>query len=501
MATSPSPYEPVTADEVLSAQFTHIKRGGYDTQEVDTLLDRIAATLDRDQVAMPEGSMTAEDVRTAQFTQVKRGGYDTKEVDAFLDRVVTVFGRVNDPGPDEGSGPAPAELAAEDTAPELAPEHPPVAVVAQPEPTPAPVPVAEPVPAVTAAGAPRLHDPEGAAQMLLAAAQQAADSLTGTATEFSERTRREADEYALATRTEADEHAASVTGAAEAQAAAIREMAADEARRVAEAARIALVDEIGALQARQVQLTDTNAGLESAAADGRSELLTTLDDLRARVAGELPAHASAPAAVVEASPEPPTGVAEDVEAAFAPDEPETSEPSSVEDDPAEDDPAEDDPPADLAEVVPEAAPEPEAAKLTEDDRGDDPTDDASRSVFDLADDEPGEDTSAAWLEAELDMDVAPDDSRPATTGGLFDVEADPSWEGDAPPATARAAATTQGQPSGDSFFDELRQADAQGDALGPLDDDTDAALSAFFDADDGDDKAGRWRDRFGPGKD
>ena len=83
--------DPVTADDVLTVQFTHIKKGGYAQQEVDAFLDRIAATLDHDPSLLLDGSMTADDVRLVQFSQMRRGGYDTREVDTFLDRVVAAL--------------------------------------------------------------------------------------------------------------------------------------------------------------------------------------------------------------------------------------------------------------------------------------------------------------------------------------------------------------------------------------------------------------------------
>jgi len=100
MVPPPSQIEPVTADDVLTVQFTHIKRGGYDTQEVDAFLDRIAVTLDAEGDQGMARGMRADDVRTAQFGHAKRGGYDTGEVDNFLDRIVEVF---------TGSGAAVAE--------------------------------------------------------------------------------------------------------------------------------------------------------------------------------------------------------------------------------------------------------------------------------------------------------------------------------------------------------------------------------------------------------
>ena len=74
-------------------------------------------------------------------------------------------------------------------------------------------------------------------------------------------------------------------------------------------------------------------------------------------------------------------------------------------------------------------------------------------------------------------------SSEAAPGTIFDIEAE--------------------EPAGDGarFFDDLRQADAEANTLGPLDEDTDAALSAFFDGEDEDsDESSRWRDRFGPGR-
>ncbi len=91
-------------------------------------------------------------------------------------------------------------------------------------------------------------------------------------------------------------------------------------------------------------------------------------------------------------------------------------------------------------------------------------------------------------------DVAADQRlrRPteARAGTIFDIESDPTWSDDAGPPTEAMPAVDTG---GDRFFDELRSSDEDG--LGPLDDDTDAALTAFFESDDDDDES--WRRRFG----
>jgi DivIVA domain-containing protein len=81
----------ITAEDVLATTFTTTKfRGGYDIEEVDDFLDRIAGTL-----ATLEGTkaattplLSAKDVLAQQFATVKlREGYTVKDVDDFLDRI------------------------------------------------------------------------------------------------------------------------------------------------------------------------------------------------------------------------------------------------------------------------------------------------------------------------------------------------------------------------------------------------------------------------------
>ncbi len=58
----------------------HEARRGYRPEDVDALLERLAAAADR-------GEPTSALAREAAFREAKRG-YSTAEVDAFLDRFV-----------------------------------------------------------------------------------------------------------------------------------------------------------------------------------------------------------------------------------------------------------------------------------------------------------------------------------------------------------------------------------------------------------------------------
>jgi DivIVA domain-containing protein len=65
------------------ADFTLVQgREGYDIEEVDRFLDRLAVALGEEPPAI-----TAEQVMSQRFKPVRlRAGYDMQEVDAFLDR-------------------------------------------------------------------------------------------------------------------------------------------------------------------------------------------------------------------------------------------------------------------------------------------------------------------------------------------------------------------------------------------------------------------------------
>jgi len=56
---------------------------GYDVADVDSLIDRIEATLSG--FAGPDQAVTAADVRTAKFRATRRKGYDERLVGEALD--------------------------------------------------------------------------------------------------------------------------------------------------------------------------------------------------------------------------------------------------------------------------------------------------------------------------------------------------------------------------------------------------------------------------------
>lgn len=64
--------------------FTRVRwREGYDIDEVNAFVERLAATVEGRYVAAP---VTAADIRNASFTPVRfREGYDVAEVDLFLE--------------------------------------------------------------------------------------------------------------------------------------------------------------------------------------------------------------------------------------------------------------------------------------------------------------------------------------------------------------------------------------------------------------------------------
>lgn len=80
----------ITAEQVRSATFQPTKfREGYDQNEVDSLLDRVVATL----TALARGEFTGplvlpEEVADASFRRTKiREGYDMAQVDDLFDQV------------------------------------------------------------------------------------------------------------------------------------------------------------------------------------------------------------------------------------------------------------------------------------------------------------------------------------------------------------------------------------------------------------------------------
>jgi DivIVA domain-containing protein len=134
----------VTPEDVRSARFAAVRRGGYEIREVDGFLAEAVEALEAG-----DGRMSPEHVRDARFTLVKRGGYDTQEVDAFLDELMEELERrvasgapTPQPVPAEPRAAAAAAAAAPgDRAPEPDASPAPAAPVAAP-PAPRPAPAA-----------------------------------------------------------------------------------------------------------------------------------------------------------------------------------------------------------------------------------------------------------------------------------------------------------------------------------------------------------------------
>jgi DivIVA domain-containing protein len=78
----------LTFREVLEARFTATKfRDGYDQDEVDSLLDRVADALRPVHERRVPTPITRREVTGARFRATRwREGYDEAEVDAFLVR-------------------------------------------------------------------------------------------------------------------------------------------------------------------------------------------------------------------------------------------------------------------------------------------------------------------------------------------------------------------------------------------------------------------------------
>ena len=84
----------LTADDVISARFATTRFGpGYDMDDVDDFLDRVATTLRAYADGDGDGiDVLAEDVADHRFsTTTLREGYAQLEVDDFLDRAETAL--------------------------------------------------------------------------------------------------------------------------------------------------------------------------------------------------------------------------------------------------------------------------------------------------------------------------------------------------------------------------------------------------------------------------
>ncbi|WP_421735942.1 DivIVA domain-containing protein [Cellulomonas sp.] len=92
----------LTSAEVLNQKFAATKfREGYDQDEVDDFLDRVADTLkEREGAGRATKPVTAQLIDGIRFQTTKwREGYDQQEVDAFLDRVRAELAVADAPAP------------------------------------------------------------------------------------------------------------------------------------------------------------------------------------------------------------------------------------------------------------------------------------------------------------------------------------------------------------------------------------------------------------------
>lgn len=79
---------PVTSTEALYTLFrTPRWVRGYDPEQVDDLLDDVAAALDRVAAGEPAG-LEPDAVLDVDLATIRPGGYDRRQVDELLDRVV-----------------------------------------------------------------------------------------------------------------------------------------------------------------------------------------------------------------------------------------------------------------------------------------------------------------------------------------------------------------------------------------------------------------------------
>lgn len=96
----------MTGERVHAARFAVTKfREGYEMDQVDDFLDRIATALD---VAAEGGvpSLSVDDVLEMRFTATKyREGYDQDQVDDFLDQVIRTMRADPAIGPHQTGGP------------------------------------------------------------------------------------------------------------------------------------------------------------------------------------------------------------------------------------------------------------------------------------------------------------------------------------------------------------------------------------------------------------
>ena len=265
-----------------------------------------------------------------------------------------------------------------------------------------------------------LYDPEGAAQRLLAAAQRTADSLTK----------------------EAASQAEQLTASAEAQADNIRRVVVEEARKMAEQSQSDLNETLKDLNLRRENLEEKCGYLEGQLNAGKDQLLTILDEMRS---------------IVEDS---------DLALPIA----EETEIWETDDDLSE-------------------------SELVGGNLGGAIASDSDVEGF-LSEDN-GTEQPLIEIEVDATEEVAPELSLVHSTEELeswIDAAAAGAEEGisnywledddDGPPTEISPVVVDGGAASGDRFFEELRESDPHESVLGLVDDETDAAISAFLSEED-----------------
>ena len=327
--------------------------------------------------------LTPEFIRNVRFARHRRGGYDIQEVDSFLIRFAEL-------------------LEAEDSR----------------------------IPSNETEDS-ELHDPEGAAQRLLAAAQRTADSLTKEAAAQSEQ----------------------LIASAEAQADNIKRVVVEEARKMAEESQTDLRMKIETLESKRKNLEERCGYLEGQLHAGKDQLLIVLDEMRKLIEdSELELEIGQEIEVLEEdSSELDLGLLRVSGEKDIPDEEDVEGQTSGLDEISAMSEIRDIRPADREDLVEvaggqleeEMPPELSLVHSTED----------LESWIDAAAAGAEDGISSYWLE---------DD------------------EEDGPPTQISPVISGEGNTSGDRFFEELRDSDPHESVLGLVDDETDAAISSFF---------------------
>lgn len=398
--------------------------------------------------------LTPQVLKDVEFREKFRG-YDPDEVDAFLEQVGTAIGQLQ------------SRLKA-------ALEQAQAAGRSQP-------------PAQTPSEPGRLHDPDGALQRVLLAAQETADKVVHDAEAEAATMLADAEQKSSSLMTDAEEHSEKVRTAASA-----------EARRALEEARAPLMTEIADLRTDRERLHGEVTALERYLDTERADAIATLERLQS-VLAEPDALRMTESPVRESGDDPAPGFGDDdadtddggsafggaaPAGDFAPPEPERAESPPPE-------------PAPAPPLPPQGSlAEPSAVTVEPDDPDQGARAQAEDVVVDLvAEAQPavapamaGSGEELPWAEGGevIHGAFAPEPAADEAPLDLVDPDGGPPTE------AYMNLFNEGGEESGDRFLDELRRAvDDEDDALGTPDEEADAAMAAFFDQDEEDPNSGR----------